>query len=93
MNPSLHTCSATPIRGLPSARVLALMAMHLHAPEARADLRVGGGLEASRDDAAGPGWFESSFELERGLQVVEGTLGLDGDLAGLNCSAAWLTLP
>ena len=73
---TLHIASATPLRGLPSARVLALMAMHLQAPEPRADLRIADGLGAARVDTAGPGWFESSFELGRGLQVVEGTVGL-----------------
>ena len=85
MNP-LHTSSAVPLRGLPSARVLALMAMHLQAPEPRADLRVVDAMEA-RIDAAGPGWFESSFELERGLQVVEGMIGLDDEWVVLARSA------
>ena len=79
---SLQTFSVAPLRGLPSARVLALMAMHLQAPEPRADLRVADVFD-TRVDAAGPGWFESSFELERGLQVVEGTVGLAAEWAGL----------
>ena len=85
---SLHTASAIPLRGLPSARVLALMAMHVQSPEPRADLRVADSVDAVRVDTAGPGWFESSFELERGLLVVEGTFGLAAEWAGFARSNA-----
>ena len=67
-----------PLRGLPSARALALMAQQLRcaADELRADQRHDGVDPIGTTDACGPGWFESSFELGRGLLVLEGPAGL-----------------
>ena len=60
MNHLSSTSNAARHHGLPSARALAAMAVRLDAGA----------------DAAGPGWFESSFELGRGLSVFEGASAL-----------------
>lgn len=74
MNP-LNPHPSPASRSLPSARTLALMAMQLHlgsqAPEPRADQRsavVGSDPPCA---SVGAGWYESSFELGRGLLVLE----------------------
>ncbi|MEO6407449.1 MAG: hypothetical protein ABIO45_01680 [Burkholderiaceae bacterium] len=73
----MNHLSPTPMsslqNGLPSARALALMALRLDSRELRTDPLAGASASA---DAAGPGWFESSFELGRGLSVLEGSAGL-----------------
>ena len=73
MNHLSFGATTTLQHGLPSARALALMALRLDTRETRADLLADA---AAKTDAAGPGWFESSFELGRGLSVLEGSTGL-----------------
>ena len=58
---------------LPSARALALLARRAADPARRQDTGTGDAADAERTcEAAGPGWFDSSFELGRGLLVLEG---------------------
>ena len=83
-----HPSSA--LRSLPSARTLALMALRLDSREPSAHPLAGAAMPA---DAAGPGWFESSFELSRGLSVLEGTAGLVDERDGFNPSGAWHASP
>ncbi len=37
-------------------------------------------LDAAKDERAGCGWFDSSFELSRGLEVSDAPAGVDFDL-------------
>ena len=73
MNHLSSTSNATVSHGLPSARALALMAMRVDSRGQRADPAID---VAAGADTAGPGWFESSFELGRGLSVFEGSVAL-----------------
>ena len=60
------------LRSLPSARTLALMALYVQAPEPRADQhREGFEPVETNAKTGGAGWYESSFELGRGLLVLE----------------------
>lgn len=70
MNPS-HTSASTLHRSLPSARTLAAMVLLEVTPNPRPDQRPDDGDPQARS-AGGPGWFDSSFDIERGLVVVEG---------------------
>ena len=63
------------LRSLPSARTLALMALLVQAPEPRVDQCRAGYEPVEPDANTGAGWFESSFELGRGLLVLEGLPG------------------
>ena len=64
------------IARLPSARTLARMALLLDDAMPIPPCSVP--IDDAAALAAGPGWFESSFELERGLQVFEGApAGID----------------
>lgn len=62
-------------RSLPSARALAQMALQLQlalqAGEPRADQRREARDAVDANQSAGAGWYESSFELGRGLLVLE----------------------
>lgn len=58
-------------RSLPTARALAVMALQEVTPNPRPDQRPDDGDPEPRI-AGGPGWFDSSFELGRGLIVLEG---------------------
>ena len=68
-----HPSSA--LRSLPSARTLALMALLVQAPEPRVDQCRAGYEPVEPNPNTGAGWFESSFELGRGLLVLEGLPG------------------
>ena len=46
-------------------------------------------MAAGRSGPAGPGWFDSSWELRSGLQVKE---GLDADLPLHGWIEAWLQI-
>ena len=63
------------LRSLPSSRTLALMALLVQAPEPRVDQCRAGYEPVEPDANTGAGWFESSFELGRGLLVLEGLPG------------------
>ncbi|MEO7152760.1 MAG: hypothetical protein ABIX46_13765 [Burkholderiaceae bacterium] len=82
MNPIPTAVTVDPLAcRLPSARVLARMALLLDDAALHEPLPTP--LDAAAAMAAGPGWFESSFELERGLQVLEGApCGIDWDGLG-----------
>lgn len=43
-----------------------------------------------RDGAPGCGWYDSSFELNQGLEVIEAALPLTGDAAGGSSAASLL---
>lgn len=65
----------------PAARTTALAARSAHAA---AGLAAIARAEAAAPVTAGPGWFDSSWDLQRGLDVQEGLpsdLGLDEWLA------------
>ena len=68
-HPQPHPSPA--LRSLPSARTLALMALWIQAPEPRADQRREDLEPVESNPNTGAGWYESSFELGRGLVVLE----------------------